>query len=152
MQLKYRSSFLWWFPVGIVLAIAPARSTTITTYNDLPDWQAATVTGYQTVDFEGLTPPGTATSYTAPTGLTSSGVEFIGYNSSGSSDLQIIDTSAFSWYNWGTGDAAIQSMNRPGSSSPLPYINIVLPANITSLSMDLFTTSPQALNYSITVA
>jgi hypothetical protein len=31
-------------------------------------------------------------------------------------------------------------------------VNIVLPANITSLSVDLFTTSPQALNYTITVA
>ena len=41
---------------------------------------------------------------------------------------------------------------RPNSSSPLPYINILLPANITSLGLDLFTTSPQALSYTITVA
>src|ERR1019366_7109356 len=46
----------------------------------------------------------------------------------------------------------IQPLSRPNSSSPLPYINIVLPANITALGMDLFTTSPQALNYVITVA
>ena len=46
----------------------------------------------------------------------------------------------------------MQSLSRPNAGSPLPYVNIVLPSNITSLSLDLFTTSPQALSYTITVA
>src|SRR3984885_13108886 len=138
--------------IGASLTLMPAYSTTITTYNSLSTWQAATSAGYQTVGFEGLAPAGGVSSYTGPGGVTASGVEFIGYSSSGSSDIQVVDTSGFSWYNWGTGDALLQSLDRPNSGSPLPYINIVLPANITSLSLDLFTTSPQALSYIITVA
>jgi PEP-CTERM motif len=134
------------------LALVPAYCTTITTYSNPATWQAATSAGYQTVTFEGLTPPGTSTPYYSSTGVTASGVDFIGYNSAGVSDVQVVDTSAVSWYDWGTGDALIQSLNRPSSSSPLPYINIILPANITSLGLDLFTNSPQALSYTITVA
>ncbi len=151
MQLKFRASIVS-LSIGILLALVPAYATTITTYSTLAGWQAATTAGYQTVSFEGLTPAGTATTYNAPTGVVQDGVDFIGYNSSGSSDIQVVDTSSFSWYNWGTGDALLQSLNRPNSSSPLPYINIVLPANITSLGLDLFSTSPQALSYTITVA
>jgi len=138
---------------GFALAFAPAYCTTITTYSDPATWQAATSAGYQTVTFEGLTPANTETPYYNATGVTASGVDFIGYNSAGVSDAQVVDTSGeFTWFNWGTGDALIQTLDRPNSSSPLPYINIVLPANITSLGLDLFTTSPQALSYTITVA
>jgi hypothetical protein len=151
MLLQFRAS-IFSVSVGIALALVPGYCTTITTYNNATSWQAATSAGYQTVTFTGLAPAGGDTAYTGPTGVTSDGVEFIGYSSSGSSDIQVVDTSAFSYYNWGTGDALIQSLNRPNASSPLPYVNIVLPANITSLSVDLFTTSPQALNYTITVA
>jgi hypothetical protein len=151
MQLKFRSSLLS-LSAGIALTLVPAYSTTITTYNNFANWQAATATGYQTQGFDGLAPAGSYTVYSGANGLTASGVDYIGYTSGGLSDIEVLDTSAYSWYNWGTGDALYQSMNRPNSSSPLPYINIVLPANITSLSFDLFTTSPQALNYSITVA
>jgi hypothetical protein len=152
MQLKFRSSMLFLF-VGIALALVPAYSTTITTYSDPASWQAATSAGYQTVTFEGLTPPGTSTSYSGPTGVAALGVDFIGYNSGGTSDIQVVDTSAFSWYNDGSGDALLQSASpMPSSFSPLPYINIVLPANITSLGLDLWTTSSPGMSYSITVA
>lgn len=151
MQLKFRASIVS-LSTGILLALVPAYATTITTYTTLSSWQAATTAGYQTVTFEGLTRAGTATTYNAPTGVVQDGVDFIGYNSSGSSDIQVVDTSSFSWYDWGTGDALLQSLNRPNSSSPLPYIDIVLPANITSFGLDLFSTSPQALSYTITVA
>jgi hypothetical protein len=149
MQLKFRDSIILF---GAALALVPAYSTTITTYSNLAAWQSATSAGYQTVTFEGLTASGTATTYNSPTGVTASGVEFIGYSSSGASDIQVIDTSAFPWYNWGTGDALIQGLDRPNSSSPLPYINIILPANVTSLGLDLFTTNTQGLSYTITVA
>jgi hypothetical protein len=148
MKFHLRTSALYF-----ALALVPAYSTTITTYSNPATWQAATSAGYQTVTFEGLTPPNTETPYNNATGVTASGVDFIGYNSAGVSDAEVVDTSGvFTWFNWGTGDALIQSLDRPNSSSPLPYINIVLPTNITSLSLDLFTTSPQALSYTITVA
>jgi len=155
MKFRLRSSVLYLSIgfAGFALALVPAYGTTITTYNNPATWQAATTTGYQTVTFEGLTPANTSTPYNSATGVTASGVDFIGYNSAGASDVQVVDTSGeFTWYNWGTGDALIQGLDRPNSSSPLPYINILLPANITSLGLDLFTTSPQALSYTITVA
>jgi len=151
MQLKFRAS-IFSLSVGIALALVPGYSTTITTYTNSATWQAATSAGYQTVTFEGLTPAGTATTYSGASGVTVDGVDFIGYTSAGLSDIQVVDTSSFSYYNWGTGDALLQSLSRPSAGSPLPYVNIVLPANVTSLSLDLFTTSPQALSYTITVA
>lgn len=148
MQLNLRLSILF---AGFALALAPAYSTTITTYSDPTIWAAATAPGYQTVTFEGLTPPGTVTNYSTATGVTASGVEFIGYSSAGGSDIQVIDTSISTWYNDGTGDALIQGMDRP-NGSPLPYVNIVLPANVTALGLDLWTASSPAMSYGITVA
>jgi len=130
----------------------PAYATTITTYSDPAIWAAATTPGYQTVTFEGLTAPLTVTNYYSASGVTADGAEFIGYTSAGVSDIQVIDTGISTWYNDGTGDALIQNMDRPNSSSPLPHINIVLPANVTALGLDLWTASPAALSYTITVA
>jgi hypothetical protein len=152
MKLKFRSSMLSLF-AGIAFALMPAYCTTIVTYNNPTTWQAATSAGYQTVTFEGLTAPGTGTFYTSPTGVTASGVEFIGYNSAGVSDIEVFDTSSVSWYNDGTGDALLQPTSVANIySSPLPYVNIVLPANITSLGLDLWTASSAGMSYSITVA
>jgi hypothetical protein len=151
MQLKFRAS-IFSLSIGIALALVPGYSTTITTYTNSATWQAATSAGYQTVTFQGLTPAGTATTYSSASGVTVDGVDFIGYTSAGLSDIQVVDTSSFSYYNWGTGDALIQTLSRPNAGSTLPYVNIVLPANVTSLSLDLFTTSPQALSYTVTVA
>jgi hypothetical protein len=136
---------------GAALALVPAYSTTITTYSSQASWLAATAPGSQTVTFTGLAPNGGASNYFTASGVTSSGVEFIGYNSAGTSDIQVIDTSAFSWYNDGSGDALLQSASPSNSTAPLPYINIVLPANITSLGMDLWTTNSPGMSYSITV-
>ncbi len=151
MRLISRSSILS-LSIGFALALVPAYATTITTYGDPSSWANATTPGDQTVTFEGLTAPGTVTNYFGATGVTSDGVEFIGYTYAGVSDIQVIDTSISPWYDDGTSDALIQSMDRPNSSSPLPYINIVLPANVTALGMDLWTASPAALSYTITVA
>jgi hypothetical protein len=135
------------------LALAPAYSTTITTYSTAATWEAATAAGYQTVTFTGLAPAGSDTNYNSPSGVTSSGVEFIGYSSAGVSGIEVVDTSAFSWYNDGTGDALLVAASpEPSNGSPLPYINIVLPANVTSLSMDLWTASSPGMTYSITIA
>jgi hypothetical protein len=151
MRLRFCFSILFLL-AGITLMLEPGYSTTITTYSSLTTWQAATTAGYQTVTFTGLTPAGTSTTYSSSTGVTSDGVNFIGYNSSGLSDVQVVDTSANQYYDWGTGDALIQSLSRPNAGSPLPYVNIVLPANITSLGLNLFTASPAALSFTITVA
>ncbi|HTS50969.1 MAG TPA: hypothetical protein VMH05_23645 [Bryobacteraceae bacterium] len=135
----------------VTLSVVPARSTTITTYTNPTAWQAASNV-QQSITFEGLAPADSSTTYQGPTGLTTGGVEFIGYASSGASWIQVIDTNFSTWYNFGSNDALLQDMDRPNAGSPLPYIQIVLPANVTSFAMDLFSVSPNALNYSITVA
>lgn len=151
MHVRLLSS-AFFLPIGAALSLMPLCATTITTYSNLASWQASTSAGYKTVTFTGLTPLGTDTIYSGPSGVAASGVEFIGYNSAGLSDIEVVDTSSFPQYNWDTGDALLQTMNRPGPCSPLPRIDIVLPANITSLSLNLFTTNPEALSYTITVA
>jgi hypothetical protein len=147
MKFHLRASVLYF-----ALGLAPAYCTTITTYSNPTTWQAATSAGYQTVTFEGLAPAGSSMPYNGPSGVTASGVDFIGYNSAGVSDISVVDTSALSWYNDGSGDALVLSASPSMSSSPLPYINIVLPTNVTSLSLDLWTASSPAMSYSITVA
>ena len=129
----------------------PARSATITTYTDPVAWQTAS-TVQQDITFEGLAPAGGNTIYQSTSGLTNGGAQFIGYTSSGSSWVEVIDTNFSTWYNFGSNDALLQDMDRPNSAAPLPYIHIVLPANVTAVGMDLFTVSPSALSYTITVA
>jgi hypothetical protein len=148
MKLKFRFSML---SILAGLALAPAYCTTLTTYSNLANWVAATEAGYQTVTFTGLAPAGGETNYYTATGVTASGVEFIGYNSAGTSNAQVIDTSSVSWYNDGTGDAFIEGASPSSSSAPLPYIDIVLPANVTSLSLDLWTASSPGMSLSIIV-
>jgi hypothetical protein len=136
---------------AFLLAANTARSATITTYTDPNAWAAA-ASSQQTITFEGLAPANGATVYSGGTGVTTGGVEFIGYTSSGSSWIEVIDTNFSSWFNFGSNDALAQDMDRPNSSSPLPYIQIVLPTGVTAFGMDLFTVSPSADTYQITVA
>lgn len=140
---------------AFLLAATPARSATITTYTDPNAWASAS-TVQQNITFAGLAPANGATVYSSPTGVTSDGVEFIGYTSSGSSWIEVIDTSFNQYFDFtstdGSSDALLQNMDRPNASSPLPYIQIVLPAGVTAFGMDLFTVDPSALSYQITVA
>lgn len=146
------------FRVLILLALAalawnvtPAYSTTLTTYTSLAGWQGAT-SGVQTDTFEGLAPAGGASTFSGPNGVTyDPNVDFTGFTSSGSPYIQVIDTIASFWYNFGTGDALLQSMDRPNSGSPLPYIHVVFLAPVTAFAADLFTSSPSGLNYAVTV-
>jgi hypothetical protein len=46
----------------------------------------------------------------------------------------------------------MQNMDRPNNGSSLPYIHVVLPAGVTAFGMDLFTVSPSALSFTVTVA
>ncbi len=133
------------------LLTAPACSATITTYIDSLAWQS-TVSGLQSINLEGLAPTNGSTTYNTPAGLTTGGVQFIGYTSSGTSWIQVLDTNFNLYYNFGSGDAARQNLDRPNSNSPLPYVHVVLPANVTAFGMDLFTVSPSALNFTVTVA
>lgn len=135
---------------SLALIVTPAYSATITTYSSETAWAAAS-SGDQVSNFAGLAPTGGAQTYATSAGVTSNGVQFIGYTATpGSYYIEVIDTTA-AWdpyYNFGDGDALVMPMN--GSS--LPYIQISLPTPVTAFGMDLFTTNPSAVNYTITVA
>lgn len=135
----------------MALLVAPVYSTTITTYSDPTSFQNASSI-VQTITFEGLAPTNGSTTYTGVTGLTTGNVEFIGYTSSGASWIQVIDTNFSSFFNFGSNDSLSQLLDRPTNGSPLPYIHVVLPAGVTAIGMDLFTVSPSALNFTVTVA
>lgn len=149
---KFRALIL---PVLVALAwnVTPAFST-VTTYNNLAAWQAAT-SGDTTDNFESLTPGTPITYYNTATGVSNDpNVDFIGYSSSGSPYLEAIDTTYAGWsafYNFGTGVAIAELMDRPNSGSPLPYIHVVFSSPVTAFGTNLFTGSPNALSFAITV-
>src|ERR1700730_1647410 len=82
---------------ALMLGLVPAYSTTITTYSSLTNWQGAT-SSYQTINFEGLTPPNTSTPYPSGVSPNGTGVQFIGI--SGSTSIQVIDTNLSPIYNF----------------------------------------------------
>lgn len=149
MRLSYRTLIL--VALAAAFIVSPGYSATITTYNNSATWQGAS-SNLQSINFEGLTPPNQSTYYTSPTGVTSNNVQFIGYTSSGASSIQVVDTNFSSWFNFGTNDALMLDMDRPNAGSPLPSMHLVLPAGVTSLGLNLFTVSPDALSFTITVA
>ncbi|HYL74677.1 MAG TPA: PEP-CTERM sorting domain-containing protein [Bryobacteraceae bacterium] len=133
--------------VALALLVAPAYSATITTYNTSSSWQVA-LSSFQTIDFSGLAPVNGATTYGS--GLTVNGVQFSGL-SGGSSAFGVLDTTLSSWFNFGTGDAAFINTDRATNATPVPYLHIVLPAPVTAVGFNIFSASPNALSYTVSV-
>jgi hypothetical protein len=133
---------------ALVWNVTPAYSTVLTEYHDLTSWQAAT-SGATTIDFEALTPG----YYNTSTGVSAyPNVDFIGYSSVPSFWLQVVNTTTTSspFWDFGSGNALMQDMNRL-PASPLPYIHVVFATPVTAFGSDMFTTSPNALNFAVTV-
>lgn len=131
----------------LALFIAPAYSATVTTFTNASSWQAA-LASFQTLDFEGLAPAGGTTTYGS--GLTDNTVVFLGINQ-GAHLLAVLDTTMSSWFNYGTGDALSISTDRSNSGLPVPYIHITLPAPVTAVGFNLFSSSPAAITFAVTV-
>ncbi|HLK22731.1 MAG TPA: PEP-CTERM sorting domain-containing protein [Bryobacteraceae bacterium] len=117
----------------LAVMATPAYCTTITSYSDSATWIAAT-TGVTTDNFNGLAPSGSYTIYNS--GIFQNGVEFIGL----SGTTGVMDTSAFSYYNFGTGDAGFVS----GSTG----VTITLPTPVTAFGINLFT-NPTGSTYTV---
>ncbi len=132
-RFKFQALFLFTLSTLAVM-VTPAYSTTITTYSDSASWTAAT-TGVTTDNFNGLAPAGSYTMYNS--GIFQNGVEFIGI----SGQTGVMDTSAFSFYNFGTGDA--------GFVSGTTGVTITLPTAVTAFGINLFT-NPTAATYTVT--
>ena len=131
-----------------ILSAGLASAATVT-YTDSAAWSAA-ATGNTTIDFTGLAPSGSFKDYGTSTGLTASGVNFLGYMSATSYQLSVMDSMfAQPYYNFGGG----ATLRGPGSDfqtgSFTPYIHVVLPGNVTSIAANLASISPNGLTYSI---
>lgn len=146
------------FLIGLSIAlfallVSPSYSATITTYTDAASFNAA-ATGLTTDTFEDVGTAGTVKSYNDSNGVTSNGVQFIGYTSTpGTYLLGVYDTAApqwQAWYNYGTGDALGILEDRPPAGT-VPYIQILLPTNVTAVSMNLFD-NQGAMSYTVNVA
>ena len=116
--------------VVLALTVAPACATTITTYNNLASWQAAT-SPLLLMDFENGS-------------LGNASVQFSGL---GGGSLFVQDTTAASWMNFGTGKAATVIVQ---SLTPIPYIHIVLNTPVTAFALNAFTANPNALSFTVT--
>jgi hypothetical protein len=147
-MLRNLKTFLLLALAALVWTATPAYSS-ISTFSNLADWQAA-ASGVQVIDFSGLNSPGPITDYSTGVGLTVSNIQFIGLTASGAASLQVLDTSQFSWDNYGSGDALMQSMNRAGSD-PSPHIHVVFLTPVTAFGTDLFTATPHALSFAISL-
>ena len=133
--------------LGLALLVTPAYSATITIYNTSNSWQAA-LSSFQTIDFGGLAPAGGATTYSS--GFTDNGVVFRGL-SGDTNSFGVLDTASSSWFNFGTGFAAFIQTNRATTPTPVPYIHIVLPAPVTAVGFNIFSASPNALSFTVSV-
>jgi hypothetical protein len=124
----------------LALMVTPAYSTTITTYSSLASWQAA-ASGLQTINFDGIAPAGSYTTYPAISGYSQSGVQFIGLTGS---TIGIMDTTAYTWANFGTNGAGF-------ALASTPSFRIILPAGVTAFGINLFNSSDAPSSYAATV-
>jgi len=147
MLRKFRALILLAL-AALALIVTPAYSTTVT-YTDLASWTAATA-GDQTIDFLGKANGNLIQDYSNG-GLSYTDVQFFGIGTG--TPLEILDSSAaaFSWANFGSGEALIQPTNR-GVNDPVPYIHVTFTTPVTAFGSDLFTTSSYGMTFSITVA
>jgi hypothetical protein len=126
--------------VALAWNVTPAYSTTLTTYNSLADWQAATTVVDPTITFTNM-----AGDYSGG-GLPVGNVDFWGYTNT-ANWLQVQDTSTLSYANFGTGEALAQQ-SYP-SSGALIRANFTTP--VTAFGANLFTGLGNGLSFVVTV-
>jgi hypothetical protein len=132
------------FCAALLLSVAPAFATVVNTYTDQATWLAAS-SGVQNVDFEGLAPTnGQSGVYW---GLTLDNVAFSGVQGAGGFGMVVVDTNYSQYFNFGTNDALELAHL---ITSPTPSFHIVLPAAVTSFSLDLMSVSPTSMNFIVT--
>lgn len=135
---------------ALVWTVTPAYSTTLTTYNDLASWQAAT-SGDKTVNFSGLS-GGTIQDYSNPTGVSYPDVQFVGIVNNGYA-LDVVNTAVMSWYTFSTntGEALMQPTNR-GLSDPVPYIHVHFTAPVTAFGSNLISYNSYGMTFDISIS
>lgn len=135
---------------GLILTTRPAEATLIT-YTD-PVLFAAAVNSMTTIGFEGIANPNSTVTYNNSTGLTLSGVQFTGLESATGYVLSVVNPgSTTTYYDFGS-SAGLKGPNYDVGTGFVPYLHILLPANVTAFAVDLMTISPNALSYQASVS
>jgi|SRR5579872_1602160 len=134
--------------VLLALSAGPGFATVVT-YNDLTSWQNATVSGFNTDTFDSVgVSIGTSQQFT--TGLLlGDGVSFYGYN--GSSPNLIVwnqPQGPSDYYNFGSGPILVGPYYNGGSGQ---YINITLPAPVTSVGFDIMSFGASGVSFLATL-
>ncbi|MBV8820898.1 MAG: hypothetical protein JO022_21235, partial [Acidobacteriaceae bacterium] len=120
----------------------------------LGTWTSVT-TGLSNINFNGLAPVNSFKDYSNSTGLVLNGVDFVGYYQSAPTySLIVADAGYISpYYNFGTGGSLRGPVNdRASSTAFLPYIHVILPANVTAVATDLMTVSPNNVPFKVTLS
>jgi len=130
---------------ALVWTVTPAYST-IVTYNDFASWSAAT-SGDQVIDFSGKANGGGIQDYSNATGVAYPDVQFTGIIPNGYA-LDVVDTTIWTSYSFGTGEALMQPINAP---TGVPYIHVVFTTPVTAFASDLFTHSSPGMTFDITL-
>lgn len=118
-------------------AVVPAGASPIL-FTDRIAWLAALENLTVTVTFEGLASPGVPGNYSTASGLTLSGVQFIG-PTSGGYFLYTQDPATAPYLNWNSGDLLMGGHASWGAS-----IRVNLPAGVTAVGTDVMTHTPFA--------
>lgn len=145
------------FARALLLALAiclctPLHAGIINTYTDRATWESAT-TGRTDIDFTALgLGAGGYTSYSTSTGLTMNGVTFTGYDSSNNSYFLYALNPESGWdENFGTGTLLKGPTWYQTSGLTSTYLQMVLPASVTSIGLDLGTIMPRGANLRVFV-
>ncbi len=139
-------SFFWMASLAVLLAAAPAQAGVIV-YDDPLAWEAD-VAGYSTIDFEGITDPGTVAGFGS--GLTIDGVTFYGALSSTAGMLDVINPLD----GWGSDFDSGAVLSGPSYSSDAYEQAIVvdLPPGTTAFAVDLMSLDPGGLSFKIVLS
>lgn len=151
MRSLVRPLYLSLLP-ALWLTASPVHAALVT-YADVTSFNLA-APGTTSIGFESISP--TANSFrdfSTVNGLVISGVTFVGFEGPSAYDLQVVNPgSTTTYYDFGTG----ASLKSPSYNSPpagfVPYIHVVLPADVTAFGLDLMTISPNALIYQAKVS
>jgi len=119
------------------LLVTPAFCTVIT-FNSQSAWQTATTGDSTPIGFENLAlTPGSQQDYSTTTGLVISGVEFIGWASSTTAQLHVINPTANQqYYDYGTGSILYWAADN-GVTGAYPYLEVILPQAVNAVGMNI---------------
>ena len=127
----------------VCASLAVPADASIMTYSDPAVWAALVMPGFSTVNFEGLASAGVPGNFSDSSGLTLSGIQFIGLTPPGSYYLLVQDAATATKYAWGSGDT-LEGPNSAWQPANPGYIQANLPAGTTAFAAYVMTHNASA--------